>query len=69
MALPTLSFRERPSQSIKFVLGRLHESIVAEMAERNEPADIDSSGPVRELDNLQDTTSTTTGRDELQNLA
>ncbi|GJJ16126.1 hypothetical protein Clacol_010406 [Clathrus columnatus] len=34
--LPTLSFRDNSVQSVRSVLGRLHESIVAEMGERND---------------------------------
>ncbi|GJJ13562.1 hypothetical protein Clacol_007817 [Clathrus columnatus] len=52
MDLPTLSFRENPAQSVRTVLGRLHESIVAEMGESNDVAN-GSSGP-GELDNSQD---------------
>ncbi|GJJ15475.1 hypothetical protein Clacol_009753 [Clathrus columnatus] len=33
--LPTLSFKDNPVQSIRSILGRLHESIVAEMGEGN----------------------------------
>ncbi|GJJ12728.1 hypothetical protein Clacol_006972 [Clathrus columnatus] len=36
--LPTLSFHENPTQSIRSALGQLHESIVNEMGERNEPS-------------------------------
>ncbi|GJJ12918.1 hypothetical protein Clacol_007165 [Clathrus columnatus] len=36
LTLPTLSVQSNPTQSIQSVLGRLHESIVAEMGERNE---------------------------------
>ncbi|GJJ15102.1 hypothetical protein Clacol_009377 [Clathrus columnatus] len=44
LSLPTLSFQENPVQSVRTVLGRLHESIVAEMGERNDP-------PVPAMDN------------------
>ncbi|GJJ15101.1 hypothetical protein Clacol_009376 [Clathrus columnatus] len=36
LSLPILSFQENPVQSVRTVLGRLHESIVAEMGERND---------------------------------
>ncbi|GJJ15100.1 hypothetical protein Clacol_009375 [Clathrus columnatus] len=35
LSLPTLSFQENPVQSVRTILGRLDESIVAEMGERN----------------------------------
>ncbi|GJJ16070.1 hypothetical protein Clacol_010349 [Clathrus columnatus] len=39
--LPTISFHENPVQSIQSALGRLHESIVAEMGERNDQVNVD----------------------------
>ncbi|GJJ10274.1 hypothetical protein Clacol_004500 [Clathrus columnatus] len=46
--LTTLSFqhnhRHRPLQSVRSVLGRLHESIITEIGESNDP--MDSDGPV-----------------------
>ncbi|GJJ10623.1 hypothetical protein Clacol_004850 [Clathrus columnatus] len=58
--LPTLSFREKPVQSIRYAMGRLHESIVAEMGERNELVDLGhpDSG---ELDSPQDSHGTAIG--------
>ncbi|GJJ15473.1 hypothetical protein Clacol_009751 [Clathrus columnatus] len=35
LTLPTLSFQENPVQSIRSALGHLHESIIAEIGERN----------------------------------
>ncbi|GJJ06151.1 hypothetical protein Clacol_000340 [Clathrus columnatus] len=45
VTLPTLSFQENPAQSQSIrrtVLGRLHESIMTEMGESDDPMDIDN---------------------------
>ncbi|GJJ05870.1 hypothetical protein Clacol_000057 [Clathrus columnatus] len=61
--LPTLSLPSQgdPAQTQRSVLGRLHESLVAEMAERPDEMDINSNHPsgsegsnVYDSDNLQD---------------
>ncbi|GJJ15103.1 hypothetical protein Clacol_009378 [Clathrus columnatus] len=45
LSLPTLSFQENPVQSVRTVLERLHESIVAKMGERNDPPAMDNHSP------------------------
>ncbi|GJJ13569.1 hypothetical protein Clacol_007824 [Clathrus columnatus] len=44
LELPTLSFSDNPTQSIRTILGRLHESIMDDMGERNHPVDSDGPG-------------------------
>ncbi|GJJ15106.1 hypothetical protein Clacol_009381 [Clathrus columnatus] len=44
LSLPTLSFQDNPVQTARSVLGRLHENIVAEMGERNDPLAMDPNG-------------------------
>ncbi|GJJ16048.1 hypothetical protein Clacol_010327 [Clathrus columnatus] len=52
--LPTILFQENPVQSVRFALGRLHESIVAEMGERNDIANVDDLGLGEPDHGLQD---------------
>ncbi|GJJ07914.1 hypothetical protein Clacol_002120 [Clathrus columnatus] len=69
--LPTLSFQENPAQSIRTVLGQLHQSIVAEMGERNDLEDSIMDGPISGelLDDseLQDTPGGNTDLDAISN--
>ncbi|GJJ11438.1 hypothetical protein Clacol_005671 [Clathrus columnatus] len=41
--LPTISFQENPMESVKSVLGRLHEDILIEMGERSDQINGDAS--------------------------
>ncbi|GJJ10141.1 hypothetical protein Clacol_004367 [Clathrus columnatus] len=47
LELPDLnpSSQHNPGQSIQSILGRLQESIIADMGERNDRVDIDGTGP------------------------
>ncbi|GJJ15470.1 hypothetical protein Clacol_009748, partial [Clathrus columnatus] len=55
LTLPTLSFQDNPVQSMRSVLRRLHESIIAEMGERNHLENGDNlSPPSGEPNNMRD---------------
>ncbi|GJJ09195.1 hypothetical protein Clacol_003417 [Clathrus columnatus] len=53
MDLPSLSFHENPAHTARSVLGRLRESIITEMGERNDLVDIDNAYSEEPLEDLQ----------------
>ncbi|GJJ15104.1 hypothetical protein Clacol_009379 [Clathrus columnatus] len=52
LSLPILSSQENPAQTVRSVLGRLHESIVTEMGERNDISAMDTQGPQASISRL-----------------